>query len=1118
MISCCHGEVFKAIVIGTGFAGAVTAARLVQAGQRICVLERGRKFEPNDFPMYPDVQSLQRVDGGQAEEAQAPDVARWFWPVDQGLYDIRDLDDVIAIQAAGYGGGSLIYANVHLRAPPEVFEHGWPKVYRRKWLDPFYDLAACMLDVRPIPKRLAKTEQLERAAAELGREGDWFRPPLAVHFGAADVNRWGRTQGKCDMRGQCWLGCRAQAKNTLDRNYLAIVDDAPDLADVRTLAEAFRIERPDCACGARFAVRYRDRLVAPADHEQDGEANHRVCCAEHVFICAGSLGTTELLLRSADLLACDIKRRLGSRYHPNADSIAAVFDCDQPQEADFGPTITAALLYRGARQSTGKGGAKAAPVGAGGELWVLEFTTSDHRNPDLELRLKPGVPIQCGAAELHLVEAPQLDFGRFDEPDSHGMLVVDGPGAGCGAGELLLVGPGGEQRFGRLTAAARPLEDWFLIEDGGYPTDIEPLLGVLRSPLWLRRNRYLEENGLATQRSGPGVNPGPSVQARFPLPTAIAAFQGTPKRPVGIATDLAATTETPFRDALTAGQPLDLKIDRLLPKWLLDALATDRTELAEALALVVGPFIGALLDDLAEQLNKRFDLQTIAGRFGGSAVNEIGTLDDDTKITLVRGLLRQGIQVLWGSEVALAQQVNSLLLQKLPRSVQEWAELLAPFLGWLMQYRQGNGRTALLLTMGRDQHRGKLKLDTDQRLTVSLPSPLTTPFRTAQEGLLRDIAAKGWHGELRTNPGWTVLKRRFSVHNQGGCPMSSNPSARVTDHTGQVTRCPGLYVMDAAAFPSAVGVNPSATILAVAEYKIARFIKKVLRVVAFVRKPSDLEVEDWVEQLKVGHQPWVLDPIAARMGARPKSQVAASLGLSFVENMAGLFSDLGPDRGELLVDWATLNDFDQAEIAGFEAAERGGIARNCLLRTELTASIDDLDHFLKRQRQGLPDKVRLEGKVTICGREHRVLPDDSYLQFFTSPLAACRDGRACPRFFRYRIAFDSDGIKQVIEAAKVLRDDPRFDVWYDLSTLYFEVFEGEILHRRGIMRLAPVDFVEKQLPSINITPTDTDPSRKGWAYFAFIRYFAAEVARVYVRHPDLAKDFLRNVVSAAHGH
>jgi hypothetical protein len=48
----------------------------------------------------------------------------------------------------------------------------------------------------------------------------------------------------------------------------------------------------------------------------------------------------------------------------------------------------------------------------------------------------------------------------------------------------------------------------------------------------------------------------------------------------------------------------------------------------------------------------------------------------------------------------------------------------------------------------------------------------------------------------------------------------------VTRPDGEVIGCPGLYVMDAAAFPRSVGVNPSAAILAIAEYKVEKFIDR----------------------------------------------------------------------------------------------------------------------------------------------------------------------------------------------------------------------------------------------------------------------------------------------------
>ena len=65
---------FDAIVIGTGFGGAVVASRLVQAGFRICILERGRRYEKNDFPRFT-----------APPDGEVPDLSRFFWSAGQGL-------------------------------------------------------------------------------------------------------------------------------------------------------------------------------------------------------------------------------------------------------------------------------------------------------------------------------------------------------------------------------------------------------------------------------------------------------------------------------------------------------------------------------------------------------------------------------------------------------------------------------------------------------------------------------------------------------------------------------------------------------------------------------------------------------------------------------------------------------------------------------------------------------------------------------------------------------------------------------------------------------------------------------------------------------------------------
>ena len=80
----------------------------------------------------------------------------------------------------------------------------------------------------------------------------------------------------------------------------------------------------------------------------------------------------------------------------------------------------------------------------------------------------------------------------------------------------------------------------------------------------------------------------------------------------------------------------------------------------------------------------------------------------------------------------------------------------------------------------------------------------------------------------------------------------------VTDAGGEVHGCEGLYVMDAAAFPTSVGVNPSATVAAIAEYKIERFIRKYGESSQAAWRARDHEqAEQWITT----HTRDALDPL-----------------------------------------------------------------------------------------------------------------------------------------------------------------------------------------------------------------------------------------------------------------
>jgi hypothetical protein len=67
-----------------------------------------------------------------------------------------------------------------------------------------------------------------------------------------------------------------------------------------------------------------------------------------------------------------------------------------------------------------------------------------------------------------------------------------------------------------------------------------------------------------------------------------------------------------------------------------------------------------------------------------------------------------------------------------------------------------------------------------------------------------------------------------SAHQLGSCRMSAKPRAGVVDPTGKVWGTENLFVADASVFPSASGVNPMVTNMAIADY-IARGVSRELK-------------------------------------------------------------------------------------------------------------------------------------------------------------------------------------------------------------------------------------------------------------------------------------------------
>ena len=300
---------YDVIVIGSGYGGGVAASRLSRAGKKVAVLERGREVLAGGFPArFPDLKNEMQVSGKKLRTGPS-----------SALYDVRLGEDMHVLVGCGLGGGSLINAGVALRPDARVFaDERWPgQIAQDGLLEEGFRRAQLWLDPQSDPRAdsFTKYNTLKSAGAALGH--DIVRPTITVSF-EPKTNVVGIEQPGCTRCGDCCGGCNVGAKNSVAVTYL------PDA--VRHGAELFT------HAGARYVRKTRDGEWEVHVCRLDGDGGERVLRAAMVVLAAGTLGTSEILLRSrANGLA--LSDRIGERFSANGDIIAFGYGAREPVNA-----------------------------------------------------------------------------------------------------------------------------------------------------------------------------------------------------------------------------------------------------------------------------------------------------------------------------------------------------------------------------------------------------------------------------------------------------------------------------------------------------------------------------------------------------------------------------------------------------------------------------------------------------------------------------------------------------------------------------------------------------------------------------------------------------------------
>lgn len=360
---------FDAIVIGTGFGGTVAATRLAAKGKKVLMLERGTWWITPAKIGKPPASTLKKIPDWAKEQTPKHPVQYWTRPNHKdgmldffaavrsglnkdGLYQYSMFKQADILTASGVGGGSLIYSNVTVRPEPEVLQGiglgltdaDYQAAY--KWMEDHRGKLNHIVTKIPLPGRdvtnlttddylyLDRARVLRDAAKlseqKLGIKLPWkpldlslieYDPHRADGGDAAKVGTF------CQREGRCILGCLPSARHTFSKTlYTKLLSDPTKGVTLSPMAEVREIRQ----IAGGYEVIYRD-------HRDD---NKKTVTAQLVFLAGGTLGTTEILLRSRDRGGLKLTDKLGTHFSTNGDFGAFVVGTTKPVHSTVGPINT----------------------------------------------------------------------------------------------------------------------------------------------------------------------------------------------------------------------------------------------------------------------------------------------------------------------------------------------------------------------------------------------------------------------------------------------------------------------------------------------------------------------------------------------------------------------------------------------------------------------------------------------------------------------------------------------------------------------------------------------------------------------------------------------------------
>ena len=316
------------IIVGSGFGGSVSALRLAEKGYKVLVLEKGKWYRSQDFPKT------------------NWNLQHWLWlPVLKffGFFRISFYRHVTILSGVGVGGGSLVYANTLPVPKPDFFQSpSWSHLADwQQELSEHYQTGISMLGANTNPQLKDGDIALQQLAEETGLTAQFKSTEVAVYFGQANLTvpdpyfkGEGPERSGCNFCGGCMVGCRYNAKNTLDKNYLYLAQKKG--AVIQAEAEVFDILPLGAADGTDgYQVRWKSSTRYLK--------KRGIFTGRGVIFAGGVLGTVPLLLKLKRFSLPRLSNQIGMNVRTNSEALIGVVTFDKEKNFSEGVAISSIL-------------------------------------------------------------------------------------------------------------------------------------------------------------------------------------------------------------------------------------------------------------------------------------------------------------------------------------------------------------------------------------------------------------------------------------------------------------------------------------------------------------------------------------------------------------------------------------------------------------------------------------------------------------------------------------------------------------------------------------------------------------------------------------------------------